>query len=64
MLSEQLVGKKVFIKRGEHQAKIALVVRQVDEEKYVLRIAPNQPDWECDKECFVLMRRYRRAYGY
>ena len=63
-MSGVLQGKKVFIKRGEYQARIAQVVGQLDEQRYLLRLDGNGAQCACEKRDFVPLRRHRRAFHY
>lgn len=59
-----LVGKSVFIKRGEFQAKRAMVLHQLDDDEFELKIIGSSDSVICQRGDFVPLCRHRPNYSF
>ncbi|WP_416308366.1 hypothetical protein [Neptunicella sp. SCSIO 80796] len=61
-VSSTLVGKKVFIKRGSFQARIATVTKQLNNNQYELQVSAELQTLVCARSDFIPVKRHKPGY--
>ncbi|MBC3767318.1 hypothetical protein [Neptunicella marina] len=59
-----MIGKTVFIKRGEFQAKRAKVLHQLGDDEFELKLLGSDESVTCHRGDFVPMCRHRPNYSF
>lgn len=62
LVPSTLVGKKVFIKRGNFQARIATVVKQLNNNNFELSVMTEQQTIICARSDFIPVKRHKPGY--